>query len=149
MCGGPLSLIEHAQQHAEQLWVLQVRGHYQACAFHNLRKPGQPQGACQRIPCINKPYICRLVLTSHSDDSDCKVEADGYLKIWMRPAPTWPRVDTAVKRLLPPALSWIASMMRGRTSPMWVRSPGPATLASSPVVASTLATTPLSPPPAM
>ena len=61
---------------------------------------------------------------------------------------TCPSVETAVRRLLPPALSWMASMMRGSTSPMWVRSPGPATRASSPVVASTLATTPLSPPPA-
>ena len=145
---GPLALIEHAQQDAEQLGIFQVWGHHQTCALHHLKHPmHSASGPGLRVEATPDTSACSTVLISAqaavASMMGCADISDG-----MGPGSTWPRVETAVRRLLPPALSCMASMMSGRTSPMWVRSPGPATLASSPVVASTLATTPLSPPPA-
>jgi len=59
---------------------------------------------------------------------------------------TWPSVTTATTDLFAPEGCPIASMIKGKISPMWGRRLAPATRASSPVVASTLAMTPVSPP---
>ena len=140
---GALALIQHAQQHCQQLGVLQVGRHHQPSALHHLPQTAQRVDKASSVKrSFGSAYaIAWPAAGGPPNFSTALHSARGYVH-------TCPSVETAVRRLLPPALSWMASMMRGSTSPMWVRSPGPATLASSPVVASTLATTPLSPPPA-
>jgi len=113
------------------------------CILSHMRANPYPHTAVVACQCVQDNQS-RALLARHSimgqTSETCLGKGEGR-------GGTWPRVVIATAFLLLLA-SLSASMMRGRISGTWGRSPSPDTLANSPKVSKTRAITPLSPPPA-
>lgn len=136
--GGGCGLAQHAQQHAQQLRVLNVRRNHAAGGANHLVREGQWWvwfwGAGWDAA------------AAESQDNAARDEAATGSNTFLRAqtARTWPSVPTATSRLVGELPSWMASITRGRISGTSARSCAPATVASSPSVISTATSNPSS-----